>query len=696
VLEDFTLHVLTKMSITMRVWVVLSALSSTFADTADTNPIAKVISMMDDYTAKLVAEDENSKKMFTEFSAFCEGRAGELNFNIKEGKMQSEELKATINEETSIIASLTEKIGELTKSIASADKDLQAATKIRDEEAADFKKEEKELMEVVSMLERALGIIEKEMKKGSASMMQLQSASNLKQAFAAMVQASMFSEADASRLTSLVQSEDDQGLNLTAHDPRVYKSHSGGILGTLEDLKDKAYQELEDARIKETEASRNYEKLKLSLTNEMKNSKKQLAESKRYIAASKEKKSTAKEDLSVTSKTLNEDMVALSDIHKDCMTKATDYEVESKSRSDELKAIATAKKILVEKTGGAETSVYGFDQVSFIQVARTTMGVDHLEAVDYVRSLSRKRHAPLLAQLANNMAAVMRENSYSEDDKFAKVKDMIRDMIVKLEAEQKKTADKIAYCNKEMAETKASEKEIKDQLDAVTTELDQMTSRSEKLTEDVAMLETALKDIQASQAEMDQLRREEKAVYTKQRADLEQGVEGVKLALQVLKEYYQKAGESGSATGIIEMLELVESDFSKSLAEIISIEESAAATYESETKENAVEKATKTGDSKFKSKEIVRLAESIPERKSDFTGIKDQYKAVMDYLAKLKGDCVVKAPSYAEKKAKRDAEIAGLKEAQRILEEKRHLCRSLQLGHTFEEAPSHLNLRIEL
>jgi len=292
-----------------------------------------------------------------------------------------------------------------------------------------------------------------------------------------------------------------------------------------------------------------------------------------------------------------------------------------------------------------------------------------MKAVDYVHSLSRKQHAPLLAQLAANMAAVMRENSYSEEDKFAKVKDMIRDMIVKLEAEQKKTADKIAYCNKEMAETKASEKEIKDQLDAVTTELDQMTSRSEKLTEDVAMLETALKDIQASQAEMDQLRREEKAVYTKQRADLEQGVEGVKLALQVLKEYYEKAGESGSATGIIEMLELVESDFSKSLAEIISVEESAAATYESETKENAVEKATKAGDSKFKSKEIVRLADSISGRKSDLTGIKDQHKAVMDYLSKLKEDCVVKAPSYAEKKAKRDAEIAGLKEAQRILEE---------------------------
>jgi len=216
-----------KMVINLQICLVLSALHPSLAYAVQTNPIAKVISMMDDYTAKLNAEGEEAKKMYTEFTEFCSDRSADLSFNIKEGKMQSEELKATINEEVSIITSLTEKIGELTKSIASADKDLQAATKIREEEAADFKKEEKELMEVVSMLERALAIIEKEMKKGSASMMQLQSASNLKQAFAAMVQASMFSEADASRLTSLLQSEDDQGLNLTAHDPRVYKSHSG-------------------------------------------------------------------------------------------------------------------------------------------------------------------------------------------------------------------------------------------------------------------------------------------------------------------------------------------------------------------------------------------------------------------------------------------------------------------------------------
>lgn len=42
--------------------------------------------------------------------------------------------------------------------------------------------------------------------------------------------------------------------------------------------------------------------------------------------------------------------------------------------------------------------------------------------------------------------------------------------------------------------------------------------------------------------------------------------------------------------------------------------------------------------------------------------------AVNGYLAKLKPECESKVMSYAEKKAAREAEIAGLKEALSILE----------------------------
>ena len=63
-------------------------------------------------------------------------------------------------------------------------------------------------------------------------------------------------------------------------------------------------------------------------------------------------------------------------------------------------------------------------------------------------------------------------------------------------------------------------------------------------------------------------------------AEMEKGVKGVKLALKVLNEYYAKEDKShssadGASTGIIGLLEVCESDFSKGLAEMVAAEESA-------------------------------------------------------------------------------------------------------------------------
>merc|ERR1719388_491410 len=107
-------------------------------------------------------------------------------------------------------------------------------------------------------------------------------------------------------------------------------------------------------------------------------------------------------------------------------------------------------------------------------------------------------------------------------------------MIEKLEADAAKEAGHKAFCDKEMSETKAK-KEAK--------------------------------------------------------ADYESGVEGVGMALQVLRDYYAEKDESliqqthvkatGAATGIIGMLEVIESDFTKSLADGSAAEAMAVEAYES-------------------------------------------------------------------------------------------------------------------
>merc|ERR1719322_2149874 len=127
----------------------------------------------------------------------CEERSANLQFEIKTGNGEVAELKAAIDEETAIAASLDTRVEELTASIATDEADLKAATKIRAKENADFMAEEKELTEVIDSLQRAIGILEKEMAKHGASMMQIKNAGSLAKTLQVLVDASSLSSADA-------------------------------------------------------------------------------------------------------------------------------------------------------------------------------------------------------------------------------------------------------------------------------------------------------------------------------------------------------------------------------------------------------------------------------------------------------------------------------------------------------------------
>merc|ERR1719359_2173724 len=164
-----------------------------------------------------------------------------------------------------------------------------------------------------------------------------------------MVQASMFSSADASRLTALVQSsqepeEAEEAAELGAPDPAVYKGHSGGIIETLEGLLEKAEEQLSDARKTETANLHNYENLKQSLVDEIKFAEEDLAKAKAGLAEAGETKATAEGELAVTQKDLDADIKELAELHHECMTKAEEFEEATKSRGEELKALAEARK----------------------------------------------------------------------------------------------------------------------------------------------------------------------------------------------------------------------------------------------------------------------------------------------------------------------------------------------------------------
>jgi len=646
-----------------------------------TSPLSKVLDLMAELTAKITKEGEAEAKAYKEYFDWCDDMARNAGFEIKTAEAKKEKLEAQIGELAGSITASTTKIDELVASIAADDAELKDATTVREKEAADFAKNEAELMDAIDTLERAVSIISKEMAKNPAALAQIDTSSTarLVQTLGAVIDAAGFMGIDKQKLVALVQSQNSDDQEPGAPEAAVYKSHSSGIVDVLEDMKEKAESSLSDLRKEETNSKHNFGMLKQSLEDQMSADTKDMEDEKAAKAEAAEGKATAEGDLGETVKLLKNTKDDLATASATCMQVAADHEATVKSRNEELKAIATATKILKETTAGAASQTYSMLQVARLQNRADLAG---MEVIQLVKQLAREHHSSALAQLASRMTAAIRFGAAGGEDPFAKVKGLIESMISKLEEEAKAEATEKAYCDEEMAKTEAKRSELMDDVSKVSAKLDQATSKTATLTAEIKQLEAELAALAKQQAEMNKIRQEENAAFVQAKADLTTGLTGVRQALTVLRDYYASdaalvqqpampelhSKASGASTSIIGILEVVESDFATGLAKEETQEDDAQAMYDDITQKNKVTKTMKDQDVKYKTAEVKSLAKAIADMSADKETLSTELAAVNEYYAKLKDRCIAKPETYEERKARREAEINGLKEALRVLE----------------------------
>merc|ERR1719326_274380 len=145
----------------------------------------------------------------------------------------------------------------------------------------------------------------------------------------------------------------------------------GTIVEVMEDMLEKSESQQADGQKAEMEAAHAYSLLKLSLEDMMKAAEKELAASKKQKAIASETQSTAEGDVERSKKEIAADTKKLKDLQHECMTKAEEFQAAQAERSGELEALATAKKILKEKTGGAAKRAYDLLEESpqFVQIS---------------------------------------------------------------------------------------------------------------------------------------------------------------------------------------------------------------------------------------------------------------------------------------------------------------------------------------
>merc|ERR1719473_1020628 len=232
-------------------------------------------------------------------------------------------------------------------------------------------------------------------------------------------------------------------------------------------------------------------------------------------------------------------------------------------------------------------------------------------------------------------------------------------------------SDAKAFCDTEIEKSRTKQKELSSKADMHSVRIEKGAAAKAKLESQIKTLQEEVAAIDSANSEATSLRSKENAEYKSSSAEYKMSADAVAAAIQTLQEYYSQGSfvqlkatagpEFGGAksdigTTIIEMLEVAESDFTRLLAESEAGERTAQTAYDTLSQKDAVAKAAKLA-------EVKGMEMNLLNYKEDKESTLKELDAVLTYLDKLKPQCQTKVMSYAERKARRESEIAGLKEA---------------------------------
>jgi len=231
------------------------------------------------------------------------------------------------------------------------------------------------------------------------------------------------------------------------------------------------------------------------------------------------------------------------------------------------------------------------------------------------------------------------------------------------------------------------------------TTVSEKTAEVAQLKEDIVTLAEDVADLSKALNEATELRADEKVTNEQTIADATEGKAAVEKAKEILTTFYdanaflqKKApedrdgntvkdlapetsfsddykGKQESSKGIIGLLDVILSDFERT------IESTKTAESDAQTKFDDFEKTTKDDikakgdDSKDKEKSKKDAEEAITTAKEDRDIAERKHSSALKELEKLKAMCVEGEESYAERKKKREQEIEALKTALKTLEE---------------------------
>jgi len=687
-------------------------------------PIEKVVVLLKDLQAKVETQGAKEAAQYDKFACFCKNQAGFKKDHIDKSEDQIEVLTADIKDKDAKIKSLNADIADLGKDIAQLEKDIKTNDDKRAKDYAEYQAKAKDLSEAIASCDEAIEALKtskKEMSGAKVDLAQLKTSvlkMKLEQTPEAMKEALMLVK------TAQVAAHDVDEPGKAAK----YAYQSNDIIATIEGLADTFRANKADLDTEEGELAQVSNKKGLGFNNEKTFKSKEKKEKEALSEQTTAEKIEDEESKDAESQDKKSDENFLKTLVSNCEDKAKEWDQRSEARSKEISALAEATATLAEATAmsGANKKLVGLvDTSPKDSIKKVSAPVPVSKPADKAKPTQTKKATPSFLQLrsvgSSQAAAVERLLSNLDSaatrlrspvlaaialkvqlkiDHFTNVRALIKDLISKMKSDAKAEASTKSFCDTEMGkavsrrDTAALNIEEQNGIIAKNTALvAQKTEEIEDLSQQVAKMNQDILDAE-------ELRKSEKVDNTQTVADAKAGTAAVKNALTTLKGFYSAAflqgdykppnsdrsgqtvgdrapevfsgeynGSGDSAKGILGILEVIQSDFERTVTETEKAEKKAAADHEkflTGIKKDIVDKSKDKVDA-IKAKEGGEQA--IVQAKDDLHDADNLHESADAELTKLSPMCVDGEETYEERVQKRRDEIAALKEAMTILDD---------------------------
>merc|ERR1719464_540166 len=278
---------------------------------------------------KVTAEGAKEKDLYEKFMCYCNGGKKDLEASVNAAEEKVSALGSDIPAMEEKLAQLKSTLAEAQMGRDSAKKTMAEAKAIREKEAAAFAAEKSDSDTNIAAIDKAVASLE----KGTAGSFLQTTAAALVRKLSMSVEMSGIDRQDIASF-------------LSGEHKNEYAPQSGQITGILKDMGDTMKRSLADATAREEASKTSFEELMAAKTKEFKALSTSIETKSAQIGESSVSLVQMKEDLTDTQEALLEDNKFLAGLEKSCKTKTAEREERSKTRADELVALADTIKIL--------------------------------------------------------------------------------------------------------------------------------------------------------------------------------------------------------------------------------------------------------------------------------------------------------------------------------------------------------------